>query len=490
MSVASLLNPVLGTRQTRSSRKGSQSFDSTFSTPVAAEREVRSPPGPLRMASRQRAKLAKDAAIFIKSKAKGVVRYPPHENIDDEVMLREIEKAQVMPFGSIAEYARHIPYNSDKKGFFGKTGRDSFEVFQYEFSVPGEERPYVVMWDYNVGLVRITPFFKCCKYSKTTPAKMLNINAGLREVSHSITGGSIAAQGYWMPYEAAKAVAATFTYNIRYSLIPIFGTDFVDLCIEPGDPAFGRMIISPAIVRHCTAASDELRVLSFRQEIATPSPYAGKYTQSVTPRTNVQSESSPSSTPLSSSSSSSLLLSEPRRRYRDTGFWTDTEYSPSAPPRTPVKPDWAALGSQKMPPTSMPVLATWLTPSPTTRSSTAAALDCESCHKIETRSNDMVMEYDASGKDDGRKEDSGSDEASRRSSHSSDTDTIDYAPTRDTDAEAATVQSSITTPTSTRPLRQSNEIRAAKVLLELHKVDSSLGESHRRSKRKRLSSSF
>ena len=22
------------------------------------------------------------------------------------------------------------------------------------------------MWDYNIGLVRITPFFKCCKYSK------------------------------------------------------------------------------------------------------------------------------------------------------------------------------------------------------------------------------------------------------------------------------------------------------------------------------------
>ena len=22
------------------------------------------------------------------------------------------------------------------------------------------------MWDYNVGLVRVTPFFKCCKYSK------------------------------------------------------------------------------------------------------------------------------------------------------------------------------------------------------------------------------------------------------------------------------------------------------------------------------------
>ena len=70
------------------------------------------------------------------------------------------------------------------------------------------------MWDYNIGLVRITPFFKCCKYSKvrdsvlflsfsrsfidtqqTTPAKMLNLNPGLKEITHSITGGALAAQG-------------------------------------------------------------------------------------------------------------------------------------------------------------------------------------------------------------------------------------------------------------------------------------------------------
>lgn len=75
------------------------------------------------------------------------------------------------------------------------------------------------MWDYNVGLVRMTPFFKCCNYPKvrlppmvlrpgshrkqptnlcfwqTTPAKMLNMNPGLRDITHSITGGSIMAQG-------------------------------------------------------------------------------------------------------------------------------------------------------------------------------------------------------------------------------------------------------------------------------------------------------
>jgi len=42
-------------------------------------------------------------------------------------------------------------------------------VFQYEFKLIGEEKTYTVMWDYNIGLVRITPFFKCCKYSKVRP---------------------------------------------------------------------------------------------------------------------------------------------------------------------------------------------------------------------------------------------------------------------------------------------------------------------------------
>ena len=39
-------------------------------------------------------------------------------------------------------------------------------VFQYTFRMPGDDREYTVMWDYNIGLVRVTPFFKCCKYSK------------------------------------------------------------------------------------------------------------------------------------------------------------------------------------------------------------------------------------------------------------------------------------------------------------------------------------
>lgn len=39
-------------------------------------------------------------------------------------------------------------------------------VFQYTYKRPGEDKEYVVVWDYNIGLVKMTPFFKSCKYSK------------------------------------------------------------------------------------------------------------------------------------------------------------------------------------------------------------------------------------------------------------------------------------------------------------------------------------
>lgn len=68
-----------------------------------------------------------------------------------------------------------------------------------------------------------------------------------------------------MPYEAAKAVAATFCWKIRYALTPIFGVDFPNTCIPPSDSnRFGRMIIEPAIVQIATRNADEYRLLELR----------------------------------------------------------------------------------------------------------------------------------------------------------------------------------------------------------------------------------
>lgn len=39
-------------------------------------------------------------------------------------------------------------------------------MFQYTYQIPGDEKKYTMMWDYNIGLVRTTPLFRCMGYSK------------------------------------------------------------------------------------------------------------------------------------------------------------------------------------------------------------------------------------------------------------------------------------------------------------------------------------
>jgi hypothetical protein len=71
-------------------------------------------------------KMTKDGAIFAKGKIKGDVNFPPFENLD-EAATAEVEKYRIYPMAGIEQYCRHIPYNSEKKNFLEKTGRESFE---------------------------------------------------------------------------------------------------------------------------------------------------------------------------------------------------------------------------------------------------------------------------------------------------------------------------------------------------------------------------
>ncbi|KAF9892037.1 hypothetical protein FE257_002443 [Aspergillus nanangensis] len=249
-SIKSLLNPMPDESQAK-----------YCSLPSPALTTVTSPPS----SRPKKQKLAKDAAIFTRDKTRGKLRYSPCEDRDEELTRRHRE-FQLYPMGNIADFPRHIPYNSDKKSFQEKTGRESFEVFQYTFKIPGVDKEWMIMWDYNIGLVRTTHLFKSQNYSKTTPAKMLDANPGLREICHSITGGAIVAQGYWMPFDVAKAIAATFCWRIRHALTPIFGLDFPSLCIHPQDRTrrFGQMIIDPSIVKKATETANFYRLLEYR----------------------------------------------------------------------------------------------------------------------------------------------------------------------------------------------------------------------------------
>lgn len=77
----------------------------------------------------KRQKIAKDAPIFSEgNQTIGHVNYPPYEGDGDHNLRAEHERFQVFPLGEIRRKGvRHIPYNSDKKDFLDKTGRDAFE---------------------------------------------------------------------------------------------------------------------------------------------------------------------------------------------------------------------------------------------------------------------------------------------------------------------------------------------------------------------------
>ena len=76
--------------------------------------------------SRKKQKLSKDAAVFTRGALRGECRYPPCEYLDD-VLTAHYQQYEIHPIGHIAEFPRHIPYNSEKKSFLKKTGRESFE---------------------------------------------------------------------------------------------------------------------------------------------------------------------------------------------------------------------------------------------------------------------------------------------------------------------------------------------------------------------------
>ncbi|KAF2204576.1 hypothetical protein GQ43DRAFT_468965 [Delitschia confertaspora ATCC 74209] len=325
MKIQNLLNPLCGDHY------GYRSSESPTpaTTPYRVATNTSTP---------KRQKIPKDAAIFTEgSKVVGQIKFPPYEAGDDEELAKQHRRFHIHPMGEIGKFVRHIPYNSEKKDFLAKTGREAFEVFQYTFKVPGDDREYAVLWDYNIGLVRITPFFKCCKYSKTTPAKVLNLNKGLRDISHR----------YWMPYDAAKAVAATFCYNIRWALTPVFGKGFLSMCTHPKDPLFAKFVIDPEIVKECTAESNRWRLENEGQ-------------------THVQKDESPLNSPkmrftCSPWGGKGHKTRRPKPADIESGYGTDTDQSDKylfSPQISPRSHTWTSINQPQSP--TEPSTAPWM----------------------------------------------------------------------------------------------------------------------------------
>lgn len=62
-----------------------------------------------------------------------------------------------------------------------------------------------------------------------------------------------------MPYGCARAVCATFCWNLRWALTPIFGPSFIRDCLPPNHPGFARFTIDPDVVRACAREAEGWR---------------------------------------------------------------------------------------------------------------------------------------------------------------------------------------------------------------------------------------
>jgi hypothetical protein len=111
--VASLLNPLPPSFERL--RKPSQ-------TPGRKHLEAYS--APLLPAKKQR--MSKATTAFVKAKPKGEINYPPYEKLNKDT-IAAYDEFEVQPIGQIQQFPKRIPYNSEKKTFQRKTGRDGFE---------------------------------------------------------------------------------------------------------------------------------------------------------------------------------------------------------------------------------------------------------------------------------------------------------------------------------------------------------------------------
>lgn len=113
------------------------------------------------------------------------------------------------------------------------------------------------------------------KNVKLQPRSARDLSQHHRWIAHcpgyvvsSLAFRHLTSSGYWMPFEAAKAVAATFCWKIRHALTPLFGIDFPSLCIHPHERTrertFGRMVIHPSVVARATERANLYRMLELR----------------------------------------------------------------------------------------------------------------------------------------------------------------------------------------------------------------------------------
>lgn len=86
-----------------------------------------------------------------------------------------------------------------------------------------------------------------------------------------------------MPWQAAREIAATFCWDIRWALTPVFGNDFPQMCRPPHDRCFAKFVIHPDTVRFCASETTRFKEEGTSYQLLPPPKASSPVTTSVMP---------------------------------------------------------------------------------------------------------------------------------------------------------------------------------------------------------------
>ncbi|CAI5756469.1 unnamed protein product [Candida verbasci] len=229
-----LLNPTSPKKVKKSSKSKKTDLMITKFSSKINNNDTKTPP--TSVTTTPKPKKSKNNIALITNKQ---IYYPIHK-------LTEAEMTTI-PQDQLSKVQQIYPQIEIKKYSTSAIDPNRTYLTAYEYKLNDQW----VVWDFETGFVHLTGIWKA-SLQNNSESSTSSMKADIVKLSEStpkefqpyikrIRGGFLKIQGTWLPFKLCKILARRFCYNIRYELIPIFGKQFPDLCLKPGEPGFGEL---------------------------------------------------------------------------------------------------------------------------------------------------------------------------------------------------------------------------------------------------------
>lgn len=152
--------------------------------------------------------------------------------------------------------------------------------------------------------------------------------------------------------DAAKHIAKSFCWSIRYALTPVFGHNFPEMCLKPSDESFGNMTIDPAITERCRRQADYFREQELQLKIREVAKFA--HLDSLARRSATPSSPVACKTKRGRKYKEEQICPSPYTSPYMTSAKSDDGYSSSGSPVPAYRSAFTPVNTPRQPPRSVP----------------------------------------------------------------------------------------------------------------------------------------